>query len=88
MDSKQMELQPIEGLIGPLDLTDEAWREYDLGSRNYRIVGPVALYYRSGGSTHRVVDSDGVVHCVPFPGSSNEVILRWSNKPGFGPVKF
>ena len=67
------------------DLTDELWREYDWGGRVYRIEAPVAVYMRAGGTTHRVVDSEGVVHCVPTVGHMG-CVLRWKNKEGKGPV--
>jgi hypothetical protein len=70
-------LKAVTGLVGPKDLTVEHWREYDFGDRVYRIDDPVALYFREGGTTHRVVDSKGIVHCVPFGPS---IILRWKNK--------
>ena len=68
------------------DLSAEAWREYDTGKRVYRIDNPVKLFMRPGGSTHRVLDSNGVVHCVIAP--SAECILRWQNKEGFSPCQF
>lgn len=58
----------------------EEWREYDWGNRVYRIEKPVRVYTREGGTTHRVVDADGVVHCVPAPGQFG-CVLRWK-----GPV--
>jgi hypothetical protein len=84
-------LQLIPGLIGPKDLTVEVYREYDFvdekgNERTYRITDPVAFYYREGGTTHRVVDSHGVVHCVPAPGFSR-CVLRWKNK-GTDPVSY
>jgi len=82
-------LKPIAGLIGPKDLTVEEYREYDFpGGRTYRIDNPVAYYYREGGTTHRVVDSTGVVHCVAFPGEFGDVVLRWKNKDVSDPVTF
>ena len=69
------------------DLTSEEWREYDFGGRVYRIGHPKTLYYRVGGTTHRVVDSDGVIHCVPIPGAYG-CVLRWANKEGVPPVQF
>lgn len=60
------------------DLSAEAWREYEFGDKVYRINNPSKLYYRVGGSTHRVLDQDGVVHCVPAPGF-NGCVLRWKN---------
>ena len=58
----------------------EEWREYDFGGRVYRIPSPVSVEFRSDGQTHRVVDADGIVHCVPAPGV-NGCVLRWK-----GPV--
>ncbi len=58
----------------------EEWREYDFGGRFYRIEKPVSVEYRPGGSTHRVTDAEGVVHCVPAPGFQG-CALRWK-----GPV--
>lgn len=63
------------------DLTVELWREYDFGGRVYRIEKPAKLFYRDGGSTHRVVDGDGVAHCVPAPGV-NGCALRWKQAEG------
>lgn len=69
-------------LVGPLPLGDEQWREYEWtdptsGNRvTYRINKPAALYYRTGGTTHRVVDSEGVAHVTPAPGQMGSV-LRW-----------
>ena len=58
----------------------EEWREYDFGGRVYRINTPLSVQFRVGGSTHRVTDSDGIVHCVPCPGIG-DCVLRWK-----GPV--
>jgi hypothetical protein len=77
-----------EELIGPLDITTEAWREYDFAGRVYRIENPKALYMRKGGYTHRVVDSNNVVHCVPGPGNQIGSVLRWQNKDTSVPVNF
>lgn len=72
-------------LVGPLDLSDEAYREYEvLGTGlTYRISDPISLWYRDGGSTHRVLDSTGVVHCVAYPASLKgiPVVLRWQPRP-------
>lgn len=56
----------------------EEWREYDFNDRNepYIIEKPTKVQFRHGGSTHRVTDSEGVVHCVPAPGH-NGCVLRW-----------
>lgn len=80
------DLKPIPGLDGPKDLKIEEYREYDFGGRIYRIDNPVAFYYRPGGSTHRVVDAKGIVHCVPSPGCCG-CVLRWKNR-GSDPVDF
>jgi hypothetical protein len=58
----------------------EEWREYDFGGRVYRIDKPQSVEFREGGTTHRVVDADGIVHCVPAPGVFG-CVLRWK-----GPV--
>jgi len=65
----------------------EEYREYDFGGRVYRIYNPATLYYRKGGSTHRIVDASGVVHCLPGPGY-RDCVLRWKNKDGQQPVSF
>lgn len=74
-----------QGLVGPLPLTDETYREYDFGGRTYRIDNPVSLFYRIGGSTHRIVDAAGVTHCLPAPGEGG-CVLRWLATPN--PVQF
>ena len=65
----------------------ELWREYDFGGRTYRISDPVGLYFREGGSTHRVVDSDGVAHCLPGP-EYHGCAIRWVNRDSKRPVNF
>ena len=80
----------------------ELWREYEwdevkqdrrgtlhrTGERvTYRIINPVLLFIRPGGTTHRVVDSDGVAHCVPSVGLLG-CVIRWKNPPGDQPVNF
>lgn len=64
------------GDLKEYDLPDVEWREYDFGGRVYRINRPVKLWISSSGSTHRLLDSEGVVHCVPFP-SHHGCALRW-----------
>lgn len=54
----------------------EEWREYDFNGRVYRILNPVSVSFRPGGATHRVIDSEGIVHCVPAPGTG-DCVLRW-----------
>jgi hypothetical protein len=74
--------------LKPSDLRDEAWREYDFTGRTYLIQNPVALYMRPGGTTHRVLDSKGIVHCVPAPGYFG-CVLRWMPRAdATSPVSF
>lgn len=72
-------------LLGPYALESEVWREYDFCDRIYRIESPKLLYFRKSGSTHRVVDINNIVHCVPAPGHLG-CVLRWKSKQG--DVKF
>lgn len=69
------------------DISTEEYREYDFGGRVYHIDNPVTLFYREGGSTHRIVDASGVAHCAPVPGQFG-CVVRWKNKPGIVPVNF
>jgi hypothetical protein len=38
------------------DISHELWREYEHGGYVHRINAPVALVYRTDGTTHRVID--------------------------------
>jgi hypothetical protein len=67
------------------DLTPELWREYDWAGRVYRINNPIALWV--GTTTHRVLDNEDVVHCVPNVGEKG-CVLRWQNKDKSEPVNF
>ncbi len=69
------------------DISMEAWREYDFGGRVYRIEEPSLLITRPGGTTHRVVAGNGVVHCLPAPGQDG-CVLRWLSKDPNKPVDF
>lgn len=69
------------------DLSSELWREYDFQDRTYRILNPVEVRWRAGGTTHRVLDGNGTVHCLPAPGQLG-CVLRWQNKPGVDPVQW
>lgn len=80
------------------DLEGALWREYEFlvqapdspGGvivRRYRIENPVAFWYRPEGSTHRVLDKEGVVHVVPAPGYQG-CVLRYRKAEGFSPVVF
>ena len=80
-------LTPPASGLRPADLTVEEWREYDFGGRVYRVESPAALYTRPGGTTHRVVDASGIVHCLPAPGV-NGCVLRWQARDRNKPVDF
>ena len=82
------------GRLKDHDITMEEWREYEFGGPigsptriTYRIANPARLYVRKGGTHHRVVDSRGVVHCVPAPGNGN-CVLRWKVRKGAKSVAF
>lgn len=66
------------------DISTEEWREYVLdtacGEKIYRIDKPLALVTRQGGTTHRIVDDQGITHCLPAGGP-----IRWCAAP---PVSF
>jgi hypothetical protein len=70
------------------DLRGEEWREYDTEIRVYRINNPQELQYRVDGTTHRIVDAEGVVHCIPFGSDVPETVLRWKNRDTTKPVTF
>ena len=69
-------------LVGPLPLTDEEWRAYTwkdpmTGQEvTWEISHPQALYYRKGGSTHRVVNEKGETFVLPAPGYYG-CVLSW-----------
>jgi hypothetical protein len=65
------------------DISHDEWREYDFNGRIYRIESPKKLLIRPGGSTHRVVDAEGITHCAPAPGTG-DCVLRWKNPAGMG----
>lgn len=73
------------------DLTDELWREYtwvvskDGQNVTYRIKEPTGLVV--GKTTHRVIDKNGIVHCVPTVGERG-CVLRWKTKDGAAAVRF
>lgn len=69
------------------DISDESWREYDFGGRVYKIDLPETLYLSESGTTHRVLDSKGIVHCVPAPGHLG-CALRWKPVDPDNPVQF
>lgn len=67
------------------DISKELYREYDFSGRVYRIDEPVSLFI--GNTTHRVIDSKGVAHCLPSPGNHG-CVLRWMPKDQGNPVQF
>ena len=69
------------------DISTEAWREYDFQGRVYRIENPKTLWIRPGGTTHRVLDATGAVHCCPTVGFYG-CVLRWQGKDGGPDVSF
>ncbi len=77
------------GFMESHDLSGEIFREYDFENRDkpYKIESPVKLFMRPGGSTHRVLDGKGVVHCVPAPGYCG-CVVRWKPKDETNPVQF
>jgi hypothetical protein len=72
-----------------IDLTSELWREYDIVGRPepWRIEQPQKLFIRPGGTTHRVVDATGRVHCIPF-GNDCATVLCWESRDSQRPVNF
>lgn len=75
------------------NISTEEYREYDFWChdggfyRVYKIDNPQKLFIRTEGSTHRILDSEGVVHCVPAPGHHG-CVMRWSVRPGNPDVTF
>ncbi len=66
-------------------LNAELWREYEFAGKVYRIDRPQWLYI--GTTTHRIVDNDNIVHCVPSVGIQG-CVLRWKNFNDDVPVNF
>lgn len=75
------------------DISKELYRTYkwiDPISGNmieHRINKPITLFYASGHTTHRVVDSVGIVHCIPAVGYFG-CVLYWENEDKTKPVNF
>lgn len=68
-------------------LADEVYREYKFASGQvYRIDAPKALFV--GKTSHRVLDSDGMVHIVVFPGPSADTVLTYKPRDPNNPVAF
>jgi hypothetical protein len=79
-------------------IDNELWRSYEWivpelsdndshELREYIIVNPRYVYIRSGRFTHRVVDADGISHCVPAPGRYG-CVLKWENPKETESVNF
>lgn len=81
--------KPLAKNIGFIQhsLAHEKYREYDFNGRIYRIDAPKTLFIRKGGETHRVVDQENVVHCVPAPGQQG-CVLRWFTGNSANVVQF
>lgn len=63
-----------------LDISDEVWREVTLASGLVvRIDNPLKLLFRKGGTTHRVIAADGIVHCYADP-STGKSAVKWLTK--------
>jgi len=78
--------------LNEFDIATEQYRTYIMVNKvgqtvEYRIDEPVTLFIRPGGSTHRVLDSKGIVHCVPAPEMFGSVII-WENKDPKNPCEF
>lgn len=71
--------------LKPQDISSELWREYDFDGRVYRIDLPKTLYV--GTTSHRIVDINGITHCVPNIGLHG-CVLRWQSKDASKPVEF
>lgn len=72
-------------LLKPIDLGSEQYRIYTYkDGAKFRINAPVSLYLLDGGSSHRVVDRDGVTH-RPARGW---VGISWKAKDGLHPFDF
>ena len=89
-DTTQPAPRPGKSLeLKPRDISDEVSRSYHFASgRVYTIHAPIALYASKIASTHRVVDSTGVVHCVAFPGPAGDTVLTWEPRHSDRPVAF
>lgn len=74
-------------MLKEYDISLEKWREYDWNGRIYRINNPKKLFIRPGGTTHRVVDAENIVHCIPSVGEMG-CVLRWQNRDQNKPVNF
>ena len=75
------------------DISKEMWREYkwvDPITGNFcshRIENPKSLFYEKGHTTHRIVDSFNVAHCIPAVGYFGCIVF-WKNIDESKPVNF
>jgi hypothetical protein len=72
----------------PKDLSSEEYRVYTVLSNDgpsYMILDPQKLWV--GETTHRVLDAEGLVHCVPFP-NGGKTVLTWKPRDPENPVAF
>ena len=84
---ERLNVQIVDGSfeMDEFKLGSEEWREYDFEGRVYRIDNPLTLVI--GETTHRVVDNEGVVHCVPTVGRFG-CVLRWKVREGEKYIQF
>jgi|GEM_PF-3137536 len=69
------------------DISDEEYRVVITNDLVHRIDNPKTLVLRKGGSTHRVIDQQGLVHCYAAP-ETGKSILQWKARPGKQDVIF
>ena len=63
------------------DISSEEWREVVTNEGlTFRIPKPVTLIIRKGGSTHRVINTNGEVWCYVAPETGKSVI-KWKADP-------
>ena len=64
------------------DISSEEYREvvFMLNGSTYRIDNPITLFRRKGGTTHRVLDAQGMFHCYPAPEACCLTAIRWKNR--------
>lgn len=86
-------LQDTKGDLLELDICGEEMRVYLQLSHDkthevaYIIDHPVKLYFRPKGTTHRILDAEGIVHIVPAPGHGTFAI-KYLPKNAAEPVRF
>ena len=77
----------IEKGYQAFDISDEKFRHVIIEGNTHVIKEPQWLIMRPGGSTHRVVDANGMTHCYVAP-ESGKSFVRWKVKSGKNPVAF